>query len=59
VQFLNADESPKNRVLRGRAAIAYKNMTLNGAQLLFRHPGPYLARRRRLDTTARTTLAAA
>ncbi|MCW2549903.1 MAG: dehydrogenase, FAD-containing subunit [Mycobacterium sp.] len=59
VQFLNADELPKNRVLTGRAAIAYKNMTLNGAQLLFRHPGPYLARRRRLDTTARTTLAAA
>ncbi|HEX6443639.1 MAG TPA: FAD-dependent oxidoreductase [Streptosporangiales bacterium] len=46
VQFLDADETPKTRILTGRAAIAYKNMTLNGAKLLFRHAGPVLARRR-------------
>ncbi len=46
VQFLAADETPKDRVLTGRAAIRYKNMTLRGAQLMFRHPGPYLRRRR-------------
>jgi NADH dehydrogenase FAD-containing subunit len=48
VQFLNADETPKNRVLTGRTAITYKNAVLNGARLLFRHPGPMLARRRHL-----------
>jgi NADH:ubiquinone reductase (H+-translocating) len=48
VQFLNADESPKDRILTGRKAILYKNMTLNGAKLLFRHPGPTPARQRRL-----------
>jgi NADH dehydrogenase FAD-containing subunit len=41
VQFLAADETPKERVLTGRAAIAYKNATLNGARLMFRWPGPY------------------
>lgn len=46
VQFLNADESVKERILTGRAAIAYKNMTLRGARLLFRHSGPAFARRR-------------
>lgn len=46
VQFLNADESPKQRILTGRAAIAYKNMTLRGAKVLFRHTGPLLARHR-------------
>jgi len=48
VQFLNADESPKSHILTGRMAIAYKNATLNGAKVLFRHPGPVLARRRHL-----------
>lgn len=46
IQFLNADESPKDRILTGRAAIAYKNMTLRGAKVLFRHTGPFLARHR-------------
>lgn len=46
IQFLNADETPKNRILTGRKAIAYKNATLNGAKFLFRHTGPALARRR-------------
>ncbi|GLY67581.1 NAD(P)/FAD-dependent oxidoreductase [Amycolatopsis taiwanensis] len=50
IQFLNADESPKQRILTGRRAIAYKNMTLNGAKILFRHTGPALARRRHLTT---------
>jgi len=53
VQFLNADESPKQRILTGRKAIAYKNMTLGGAQLLFRHTGPFLARRRPAAAGAR------
>ena len=48
VQFLNADESPKERILTGRKAILYKNTTLNGARLLFRHPARLLARRRYL-----------
>ncbi|HEX5118646.1 MAG TPA: FAD-dependent oxidoreductase [Pseudonocardiaceae bacterium] len=55
IQFLNADESTKDRILTGRAAIAYKNMTLRGAKVLFRHTGPFLARHRpvtnRYDTT--------
>ena len=48
IQFLNADESPKPTILTGRKAIAYKNATLNGAKMLFRHPGPVLTRRRHL-----------
>ncbi len=51
VQFLNRDETPKNRILTGRKAIKYKNATLNGAKLLFRHSGPMLARRRHLIPT--------
>lgn len=46
VQFLDAGETPKRRILTGRKAIAYKNMTLGGAKLLFRHAGPVLSRRR-------------
>ncbi len=56
VQFLNADESPKNRILTGRKAILYKNATLNGARLLFRHSGPMLARRRHLAATPTTRI---
>ncbi|MBM9506214.1 NAD(P)/FAD-dependent oxidoreductase [Actinacidiphila acididurans] len=52
VQFLDADGSPKDRILTGRAAIAYKNATLNGAKLFFRHPGPVTARRRRVTASA-------
>lgn len=48
VQFLHRDQRPTNRVLTGRAAVLYKNATLNGAHLLFRSPGPYLPRRRHL-----------
>lgn len=46
IQFLNADESPKRRILTGHKAITYKNMTLYGAKILFHHTGPALARRR-------------
>jgi NADH dehydrogenase FAD-containing subunit len=49
VQFLAADETPHDRILTGRRAIAYKNMTLRGAQLLFRWPGPYASRRRHVS----------
>jgi NADH:ubiquinone reductase (H+-translocating) len=48
VQFLRRDESPTKHILTGRAAVRYKNATLNGARLLFRSPGPYLPRRRHL-----------
>jgi NADH dehydrogenase, FAD-containing subunit len=51
VQFLNRDETPKDQILTGRTAIMYKNATLNGAKLLFRHSGPMLARRRHLNPT--------
>jgi NADH dehydrogenase FAD-containing subunit len=51
VQFLNRDETPKDRILTGRTAIMYKNATLNGAKLLFRHSGPMLARRRHMNPT--------
>lgn len=56
VQFLGAHGTPKNRVLTGRAAVAYKNATLNAAHLLFRWPGPYLARRRRALAATATDL---
>jgi NADH dehydrogenase FAD-containing subunit len=48
VQFLNADESPKNKILTGRKAIVYKNLVLNSAKLVFRRPGPFPAHRRHL-----------
>lgn len=32
VQFLNADETPNDRTLTGRGAIAYEHITLNGAR---------------------------
>jgi NADH:ubiquinone reductase (H+-translocating) len=53
VQFLNADETPKDRILTGRKAITYKNATLNGARLLFRHSGPVFARRRHVTVQPR------
>jgi NADH:quinone reductase (non-electrogenic) len=56
VQFLNRDETPKNRILTGRKAIMYKNATLNGAKLLFRHSGPMLARRRHLSPSETAAL---
>lgn len=46
VQFLHADETPTNRILTGRKAILYKNVTLNGARVVFRQPGPLFAQRR-------------
>ncbi len=58
VQFLHADETPAKRVLTGRLALHYKNATLNGARLLFRWPGPYLARRRHLTAPRSGSLAA-
>jgi NADH dehydrogenase len=48
VQFLNADGSVKQRILTGRKAIMYKNATLNGGRMVFKHSGPALARRRHL-----------
>lgn len=51
VQFLAADGTPTERVLTGRAAIAYKNSTLSGARVLMRHPGPVVPRRRPLVPT--------
>jgi NADH dehydrogenase FAD-containing subunit len=51
VQFLHRDESPAPRILTGRVALAYKEMTLRSAVVLFRSPGPYLARRRHVVPT--------
>ena len=48
VQFLHRDESPTSTILTGRAALAYKEMTLRGAVLFFGSPGPYPPRRRRV-----------
>lgn len=48
IQFLNADESPKARVLTGRKAILYKNLVLDSAKVIFRHSGPAFRRRRSL-----------
>lgn len=53
VQFLHADESPRDRILTGRLAMLYKNATLRSALLLFAHPGPYVAPRRHLALVAR------
>ncbi|HEX5403700.1 MAG TPA: FAD-dependent oxidoreductase, partial [Pseudonocardiaceae bacterium] len=55
VQFLNADETPKDRVLTGRTAITYKNAVLNGARMLFAHPGPIGARRGHLKLGKETS----
>lgn len=56
IQFLAADETPKNVVLTGRAAIAYKNAVLDGARFLFPRPGPVFARPRPiLDTVSSAT----
>ncbi|WP_132423376.1 NAD(P)/FAD-dependent oxidoreductase [Pseudonocardia endophytica] len=53
VQFLHADETPRDRILTGRVAMLYKNATLRGALLLFAWPGPYVAPRRHLAAAAR------
>lgn len=53
VQFLHADETPRNRILTGRAAMLYKNATLRGALLLFARPGPYVVPRRHLAMASR------
>jgi NADH dehydrogenase len=45
VQFLSPDQAPRDRILTGRPAILYKDLTLNGAKMLFRHSGPMLGRR--------------
>lgn len=52
IQLLHADESPKRLVLTGRTAVRYKEIVLRSATWLFRFPGPYLPRRRRLAATA-------
>ncbi|MFB9904029.1 NAD(P)/FAD-dependent oxidoreductase [Allokutzneria oryzae] len=47
VQFVRgADESPLWMFLRGRIATWYKEIVSSSAIWLFRHPGPYLSRRR-------------
>ncbi|MFC7405149.1 NAD(P)/FAD-dependent oxidoreductase [Georgenia alba] len=57
VQLLDAEGRPHERILTGRLAMAYKDATLNGAKVLFRHPAPVL-RKRATARTARTRLAA-
>jgi hypothetical protein len=47
IQFVNsADESPRRAILKGRLAVAYKNIVLSSAIWLFRRPGPYLSLRK-------------
>ncbi|GAB3969104.1 FAD-dependent oxidoreductase [Actinoallomurus acanthiterrae] len=46
IQFLRADQNPSRWVLTGRLAVWYKNIVLDSAKLVFRHPGPYTPRRR-------------
>lgn len=55
VQFFTADGTPKDRILKGRKAITYKNLTLNGAKVLFRHPGPMIRRRRHVSPLSALT----
>ena len=47
VQFLNRDGTPKDRMLTGPVAKAYKNIVLSSGRWVGKHPGPYLPRRRR------------
>ena len=57
IQFLHADERPHNTILTGRLAVRYKEVVLASAPRMFRSPGPYLPRRRRLASpTQHTTL---
>lgn len=58
VQFVHQrDERPLRFVLTGWLATRYKEATLAGAVWLFRHPGPYLRRRRRSGVAHRTGMA--
>lgn len=52
IQFMHADNTPNRYALTGRAAIRYKDVVLGSARVLFRHPGPYLPRRRPLERRA-------
>jgi len=47
IQFLDRDGRPKDRVLRGRLATAYKNVVLYGGRYAGKHPGPFPRARRR------------
>ncbi|WP_433172958.1 NAD(P)/FAD-dependent oxidoreductase [Actinoallomurus sp. CA-150999] len=46
IQFLRADQTPSRWVLTGRLAVWYKNIVLDSAKVVFRHPGPYTPHRR-------------
>ncbi|GLZ79293.1 oxidoreductase [Actinorhabdospora filicis] len=42
IQFVHAeDETPRNAVLRGKVAVWYKELVLNGGLWAHRNPGPY------------------
>lgn len=47
VQFVHADDRPKNAALTGRAAVRYKEAVNRFAATIIRHGGPYLPRPRR------------
>lgn len=47
VQFVTADDRPKNAVLTGGAAVRYKETVSRFAVTIMRQAGPYLPRRRR------------
>ncbi|MBB4931605.1 NADH dehydrogenase FAD-containing subunit [Lipingzhangella halophila] len=57
IQFVRSDDTPRTRVLTGRAAAAYKEAVVRGAAAAPTHgwlSGPYLPRPRRRISTAQT-----
>ncbi|NEE00950.1 NAD(P)/FAD-dependent oxidoreductase [Phytoactinopolyspora halotolerans] len=53
IQFVHQnDESPRRRILTGRAAVWYKDIVLNSGTWVFRRPGPILPwRKTKVPTT--------
>ena len=49
IQFLDRDEVPLDRTLRGRAATVYQNVVLDAGRWASEHPGPFLRTRHRLS----------
>ncbi|ADD43990.1 NAD(P)/FAD-dependent oxidoreductase [Stackebrandtia nassauensis] len=47
IQYVTSDDRPKNTILKGRAAVMYKEMVNGWAVTFARHAGPYLPRPRR------------
>lgn len=53
IQFVHpGDETPRDAVLRGKVAVWYKELVLNGGMWAYRNPGPYGPHRRVRPTAA-------